>query len=261
MDGWLHVCGSDCWQPRVDHGGVGIVLDWKPNQYIAVRWPATSTYEPFGRQRRYYPPQVVVSMKLYLAAAYGRRDEIEGYAAELRDIGHEITSRWHGRQNPHEGSLLADLLNFEGPQIAAAYSAACMDYDDLLRADRVAVFISPRTALMNVIRQQVPVIEADGSNSGQVYRTLAPTGGVLTELGIALAHYREGRDRRTGWLQPDGTPFISRQKPLMPAVIGPRYNVFSALAHSYPDWPAFWRWALREAGPEQERRFSAAVLT
>lgn len=33
-------------------------------------------------------------MKFYLAARYGRRLEIKGYADELRALGHEVTSRW-----------------------------------------------------------------------------------------------------------------------------------------------------------------------
>lgn len=32
--------------------------------------------------------------KIYLAARYSRREELNGYAEQLRAAGHEITSRW-----------------------------------------------------------------------------------------------------------------------------------------------------------------------
>lgn len=42
-------------------------------------------------------------MKIYLASRYIRREEMVGYAAELRKLGHEITSRWinGSHQIPH----------------------------------------------------------------------------------------------------------------------------------------------------------------
>ena len=39
-------------------------------------------------------------MKLYLAASYLRRAEIQSRAAELRALGHTVTSTWHDRKAP-----------------------------------------------------------------------------------------------------------------------------------------------------------------
>lgn len=42
-------------------------------------------------------------MKIYLAARYSRREELVGYAEELRQAGHIITSRWLCGQHEHKG--------------------------------------------------------------------------------------------------------------------------------------------------------------
>lgn len=40
-------------------------------------------------------------MKIYLAARYGRRDELRSYAADLAVRGHEVTSRWLSGSHEH----------------------------------------------------------------------------------------------------------------------------------------------------------------
>lgn len=37
-------------------------------------------------------------MKIYLAARFGRWEELEKYAADLVALGHTVTSRWHRRE-------------------------------------------------------------------------------------------------------------------------------------------------------------------
>lgn len=41
-------------------------------------------------------------VKIYISARYTRRDEAEGLAIQLRDMGHIITSRWVWRDQPQD---------------------------------------------------------------------------------------------------------------------------------------------------------------
>ena len=64
-------------------------------------------------------------MRFYLASRYDRKDEIERYAASLRERGHEITSRWH-EPDAQDGEEWAQY--------------AMQDLADLFRAQRVLCF-------------------------------------------------------------------------------------------------------------------------
>ncbi|MEN6356409.1 MAG: hypothetical protein ABFD83_04915 [Armatimonadota bacterium] len=67
-------------------------------------------------------------MNIYLAARYGRRKELCGYAAQLAFAGHHITSRWHyGKHEMTEPG--ADPQRF-----------AMEDCNDLWAADMVISF-------------------------------------------------------------------------------------------------------------------------
>lgn len=76
-------------------------------------------------------------MRIYLAARYGRLDEIQGYARELAKMGHEVTSRWH-RGGGHRASD-EDLLN----SLTRAREFANDDLNDVLDADVCISFTEP----------------------------------------------------------------------------------------------------------------------
>lgn len=66
-------------------------------------------------------------MKIYLAARFTRQTELQDYANQLIEDGHEITSSWvFGGE---------DGLNFE--------NIASLDVKDVLRADAVLLFTEP----------------------------------------------------------------------------------------------------------------------
>lgn len=70
-------------------------------------------------------------MRIYLAARYGRREEIEGYANLLAEDGHEITARWvYGGE---EGLTREDI--------------ALLDFEDVERANLVVGFTDPYESL------------------------------------------------------------------------------------------------------------------
>jgi nucleoside 2-deoxyribosyltransferase len=66
-------------------------------------------------------------MRIYLAARYGRREEMESYAKLLAEDGHEITATWvYGGE---EGLSEADI--------------AQLDYKDVERSNLVVGFTDP----------------------------------------------------------------------------------------------------------------------
>ena len=74
-------------------------------------------------------------MRLYLASAFSRRAELAAYAAELRALGHEVTSRWHEGER-HQASE-EELL---GEDQTIAIRLAYEDWDDLARAELLIAF-------------------------------------------------------------------------------------------------------------------------
>lgn len=72
-------------------------------------------------------------MKVYLAARYSRYPEMQGYAAQLTECGHEVTARW----------ILGDHeLRADGQSDADEWAVrwAQEDWDDLVAADVVISF-------------------------------------------------------------------------------------------------------------------------
>lgn len=75
-------------------------------------------------------------MRIYLASRFSRREELAEYAKALRDLGHQITSRWLVEGN-HE---LPDPL-MPGDEADQARSRfAQEDLDDLYDADIFVLF-------------------------------------------------------------------------------------------------------------------------
>lgn len=78
-------------------------------------------------------------MRIYLAARYSRRQELQGYAATLREMGHVVTSRWL-LPGEHEGE--ADPDTELGVDRMARYAFEdLLDVDD---SDTVVVFTEQR---------------------------------------------------------------------------------------------------------------------
>lgn len=77
-------------------------------------------------------------MKIYLAARYSRRDELNRYATELASYGHEITSRWlAGNHQIDDQGLSVEAKAEERTRFAQE------DYDDLCAADCCIAFTEP----------------------------------------------------------------------------------------------------------------------
>lgn len=95
-------------------------------------------------------------VKIYLAARYSRHPEMQGYAAELRELGYVITSRWIN--GSHQLMLDGKPL---GPEREAMFESAHEsmesqrrefaqhDWDDLMDADIVVSFTEQPRVLGN----------------------------------------------------------------------------------------------------------------
>jgi nucleoside 2-deoxyribosyltransferase len=70
--------------------------------------------------------------RIYLAARWSRREEIEGYAAALREIGYEVTARW----------LTDPQHRMEAAGDAQAFNAELANHDvyDVKNADTLVYF-------------------------------------------------------------------------------------------------------------------------
>ncbi len=145
-------------------------------------------------------------MRIYLAARYSRREELQGYRAELEQRGHEVTSRWVWTD--HDLPLDADPgLGGLGVRFAME------DWEDLLRSDCVISFTEDPT-------QRVP---------GRA------RGGRHVEFGIALA-VRALRFK--GCLHHGRECALRPPVPFRPIVVGARENVF----HHLPEIEFFATW-------------------
>lgn len=72
-------------------------------------------------------------MKLYLASRYSTKPQMEQYAAELREMGHEVTSTWLTEPHP-PNTQLGDV----NPRLLAGYAAN--DLADIRAADLMLFF-------------------------------------------------------------------------------------------------------------------------
>lgn len=71
-------------------------------------------------------------MKIYIAARYGRKDELKTLFAKLEELGHECTSRWIS----------------DGEEGKTQQQAAEMDVEDVLRADAL-LFVGEPSGSVN----------------------------------------------------------------------------------------------------------------
>lgn len=120
--------------------------------------------------RDHYPGPVDRSRNVYLAARYGRRAELSGYAGQLREAGYTVTSRW------------LDTAEEGAPDFLTIRSWAEQDIEDLDAAETVVCF----SEALN---------ETDSEYS---------RGGRHVELGYALA-----RDKRVFVVGPVENVFMA----------------------------------------------------
>jgi hypothetical protein len=83
--------------------------------------------------------------RVYLAARYGRREEILGRAVELAEDGHTVTSRWLIGVQQWDAATMAAAAAFEerGETPPEAARFAIEDWADLRSSDVVVLFTEP----------------------------------------------------------------------------------------------------------------------
>lgn len=75
--------------------------------------------------------------KIYLAASYARRREMQSYAAVLETFGHQVICRWIAGSHSLDDGLIS-VGAFE-----AQVTWACEDYDDARQSDWIISFTEP----------------------------------------------------------------------------------------------------------------------
>lgn len=81
---------------------------------------------------------ISLKRKIYLAARYSRRDELAGYAEQLREMGYEVTSRWlNGNHQISDEGLSEEDSREERERFATE------DFEDLASAGCVISFTEP----------------------------------------------------------------------------------------------------------------------
>jgi len=143
-------------------------------------------------------------LSFYLAARYGRREELCAYKADLEARGHDVPARWLLGEHQVYGTEAARAVQAGGPVPAAqAFVFAEDDMEDLLAADVVVNFTEPP-------------------------RSTASRGGRHVEFGIALG------------LRRAASAFDDQLRRLF--IVGPLENVFHALPEvdgHFDDWDGF----------------------
>ena len=92
-----------------------------------------------------------MSSIIYLAARYGRLEEILGYAEELRAVGYEVSSRW--LDGPGQGIFINSLAKeveaapFSVPRSGRLF--AQIDYKDVEVADTLIAFTESSVSVHN----------------------------------------------------------------------------------------------------------------
>ena len=74
-------------------------------------------------------------MNIYIAASYSRRLEMQAYAAELKALGHDVTSRW--LSGSHDG------LDDGTDSVEACARWAREDIEDICAANAMLCFTEP----------------------------------------------------------------------------------------------------------------------
>ena len=78
--------------------------------------------------------------RVYLAARYSRREELQSYAEELQGGGFEVTSRWLQGASTEEERSLQDDNSLERFSLRYRQGRAMEDYEDVLACDALVHF-------------------------------------------------------------------------------------------------------------------------
>ena len=89
-------------------------------------------------------------LKIYLAARFSRHEELNRYASELRDAGHEVTARWLSRESQANENTVA-VQNCNGEVPLAGRPLAQEDFEDIKRAD-VVISITEQPRVQHTTR-------------------------------------------------------------------------------------------------------------
>ena len=105
-------------------------------------------------------------MKIYLAARYSRLKELNGYAVDLRCLGHKVEARWlDGYHQIHEGVDKVEAATVSVPIEGRAFAED--DFQDVFEADMLIAFSEePRAGGGSSWRSRARRIRA-GSSMGQ----------------------------------------------------------------------------------------------
>ena len=107
-------------------------------------------------------------MKIYLAAAYARREQMQHVAHRLEQAGHHVTSRWINRDSGDAAAI--DACPIPGHYRAAAGEIAQADLDDIKACQLLIAFT-----------------ETGGPHQHLIDTDRTARGGRHVELGYALA--------------------------------------------------------------------------
>ncbi|MDD3983954.1 MAG: hypothetical protein PHU54_08445 [Candidatus Omnitrophica bacterium] len=81
-------------------------------------------------------------MKAYIAARYDRREEMCGYAQQLRELGHTVTSQWLlGTHQLHDNAHKVDNPEWYHPDEGITMDAAPFAMEDILDIDAADTLI------------------------------------------------------------------------------------------------------------------------
>ena len=80
-------------------------------------------------------------MKVYLAAGYSRREELQGYERDLDEAGIISTSRWLRHDDTTPEALATRAINESMPMSGQQFAE--MDFQDVLAAHSLVFFTRP----------------------------------------------------------------------------------------------------------------------
>jgi hypothetical protein len=159
---------------------------------------------------------------VYLGARYGRRAELQEYAATLAGLGMRVPAAW--LREDHEWS---GKLDPEG--LARAQELAMDDVRDLERAHAVVIFTEEPTDLARVRAVALEAL-SEAADPARELLTVAGAEREAARITAAVGGYRRG-----GSLVELGIA-IGMQKQVV--IVGPAANVFCTLpwVARYADW-------------------------
>ena len=85
--------------------------------------------------------------RVYLAARYSRRDEMRGYAEQLKQLGYTVDADWIFGDNTTEVAKIVEAAEWSVPIVAREFAE--VDYDDVWDSDAVVSFTETPYSVTN----------------------------------------------------------------------------------------------------------------